>query len=99
MYSFLSFFCFFLGPENVNFTSISLGYWTISAMRTFMENFAKIRNLDPLLPDTWYNISSDEIRKDKVLFTYFLLIIIICNEKNRNSNKCKLSVIGFYYIY
>ena len=43
-----------------------------------MENFAKIRNMDPLLPSTWYNISSDAIRKDKVFISTLIYIIYEC---------------------
>ena len=57
---------------------MSLGYWTISTMRAFMESFAKIRNMDPLLPSTWYNISSDAIRKDKVFISTLTYIIYEC---------------------
>lgn len=30
-------------------------------MRSFFENVAKSRNLDPLIPETWYKISRQEV--------------------------------------
>jgi hypothetical protein len=41
-----------------------------------LENFAKSRNLDPLLADTWYGISADSIRQEKVLFFIFYFFML-----------------------
>ena len=30
-------------------------YWTPRNMRAYMESYARSRNLDPLLPETWYS--------------------------------------------
>jgi hypothetical protein len=43
------------------FKAQPLGYWTTNNMRLFLENFARDRNLDPLLPETWYEIPYKEI--------------------------------------
>jgi hypothetical protein len=32
----------------------------------FMKSFARSRNLDPLIPETWYTIPIDDIRQTKV---------------------------------
>lgn len=40
--------------------------WTESTMRLYLENVAKKKNLDPLLPETWYNISPASIHKTEV---------------------------------
>lgn len=47
------------------FSSRPIGHWTSKAMRTFLENFAKNRNLDPLDPHTWY-FACDAVCKTKV---------------------------------
>jgi hypothetical protein len=44
-----------------------------------MENFAKSRNLDPLLSDSWYSIPDETFYKDKVNspFSYFFSFKIL----------------------
>eukprot|EP00026_Physarum_polycephalum_P001538 Phypoly_transcript_01540.p1 GENE.Phypoly_transcript_01540~~Phypoly_transcript_01540.p1 ORF type:complete len:1069 (+),score=95.14 Phypoly_transcript_01540:45-3251(+) len=51
--------------RTAGFTSRPPGYWTPKNMRLFMESFAKSKNLDPLLPETWYKISPREFLKLK----------------------------------
>ena len=51
---------------SVNFNTRPVGHWTGKNMRLLMMNVAKSRNLDPLVPETWYSISSNEILKYKV---------------------------------
>eukprot|EP00026_Physarum_polycephalum_P001631 Phypoly_transcript_01633.p1 GENE.Phypoly_transcript_01633~~Phypoly_transcript_01633.p1 ORF type:complete len:1064 (+),score=132.57 Phypoly_transcript_01633:31-3192(+) len=48
-----------------DFSSHALGHWTAKRARLFLESYAKNRNLDPLIPDTWYNMSSSELRAVK----------------------------------
>jgi len=55
----------------VNFSTRPVGHWTGKNMRLMMMNVAKSRNLDPLIANTWYSISSDEILKYKV-FHFFI---------------------------
>ena len=45
------------------------GYWQrnkLKTMRAFLEDFARKKELDPLLPDTWYNIARKDIQSVKV---------------------------------
>eukprot|EP00026_Physarum_polycephalum_P000538 Phypoly_transcript_00539.p1 GENE.Phypoly_transcript_00539~~Phypoly_transcript_00539.p1 ORF type:complete len:959 (+),score=132.38 Phypoly_transcript_00539:57-2933(+) len=49
----------------VNFTSKPQGHWSPKNMRKFLENFAKAKNLDPLLPETWSKIQPREIHETK----------------------------------
>jgi hypothetical protein len=42
------------------------GFWTLRNMRLFMENFARLKNMDPLLSETWSLISEKEMRQSKV---------------------------------
>lgn len=46
-------------------------------MRIYFEKIAKDRNLDPLMAETWANITTDDIIKLKVLF-YFLNMFTFC---------------------
>ena len=48
------------------FTSKPIGHWTRQNMRAFMESFARKRDLDPLLADTWYKIPYRLVIKSKV---------------------------------
>eukprot|EP00026_Physarum_polycephalum_P000389 Phypoly_transcript_00389.p1 GENE.Phypoly_transcript_00389~~Phypoly_transcript_00389.p1 ORF type:complete len:1231 (+),score=194.32 Phypoly_transcript_00389:52-3744(+) len=51
-----------------NYTTEAHGHWTASKgknIRTFLENFAKKRNLDPLDPNTWYMLTRKDIEKAK----------------------------------
>lgn len=59
------------------FTSHPIGYWTTKNMRLFLERFAKHRNLDPLVADTWYQITRDDIKKTKVRNNNLLLIFLL----------------------
>lgn len=72
IHSFIFLFYYLIKGEGVG-TSKPLGHWTEKNMRLFFEHFAKSRNLDPLLPDTWYHISPEDITKEKV-FNYYWLI-------------------------
>eukprot|EP00026_Physarum_polycephalum_P001524 Phypoly_transcript_01526.p1 GENE.Phypoly_transcript_01526~~Phypoly_transcript_01526.p1 ORF type:complete len:780 (-),score=98.01 Phypoly_transcript_01526:986-3034(-) len=47
------------------FKSQPLGHWTKKTMRNFMEKFAKLWKMDPLVPDTWYRLQFRNIRKYK----------------------------------
>ena len=49
---------------------------TTYKMRSFMESFAKSRHMDPLTPDTWYNITTADLLPLKVLFSSFLLFLL-----------------------
>lgn len=51
-----------------NYTQQPMRYWTAKNMRSFLENFAKSKGWDPLLPQTWYATRIDMIRKQKVPF-------------------------------
>jgi hypothetical protein len=53
-----------------SFLKKPFGYWTIKKMRNFMENFARNKNLDPLISNTWYNISASDIKQLKVKFKF-----------------------------
>ena len=48
------------------FTSHPLYHWNMKNMRLFLESFAKNRNMDPLSPETWYNLTGSSIRELKV---------------------------------
>lgn len=48
-----------------NFTTKPPRFWNDKRMRNFLEKFAKMKNLDPLKPQTWYNISAREINRTK----------------------------------
>ena len=66
---FFFFFVFFLfGTEHVpvGFTSKPQGHWSPKNMRKFLEDFAKHKKLDPLVPETWSNIQSRDIHETKV---------------------------------
>lgn len=43
-------------------------------MRKFFEEFAMQRNMDPLVPETWYNISMKSIRETEVFKTQYASI-------------------------
>lgn len=62
--------------QTAGFTTKPIGYWNAKRknMRTFFEAFAKNRNLDPLLPNTWYSVSR-EFMEQKVLNSIELLKI------------------------
>jgi hypothetical protein len=63
-FSFLSFsFPFFSN----NLDCITEGYWNSEKnRRTFLDNFAAKRNLDPLNPETWYPIEKSHLLDEKV---------------------------------
>ena len=44
------------------FTTKPQGYWTSKNMRAYMENFAKRRHMDPLLPETWLHSFSEFVQ-------------------------------------
>lgn len=53
----------------IGYTENPGGYWLADKgknMRTFLEDFARSRNLDPLLAETWYNTPFKVIKKLKV---------------------------------
>lgn len=62
-----------LSHEVANYSEPS-GHWSDkgiseknkSNMRNFFENIARRRNLDPLLPDTWYSIPRKEVEQTRV---------------------------------
>eukprot|EP00026_Physarum_polycephalum_P000547 Phypoly_transcript_00548.p1 GENE.Phypoly_transcript_00548~~Phypoly_transcript_00548.p1 ORF type:complete len:911 (+),score=120.65 Phypoly_transcript_00548:114-2846(+) len=50
--------------DAVGYTSSPVGYWTErkgANIRKFFERVAKSKNLDPLMPDTWYLLSRKDI--------------------------------------
>lgn len=47
------------------FSSKPIGFWTNDNMRAFLEEFAKSKNLDPLLSETWYTITRQDIAVTK----------------------------------
>jgi signal peptidase I len=54
--------------DDANFSAKPTGYWTGKKgknMRLFLEKFARSRNMDPLLPDTWYSIPRRAIESTK----------------------------------
>jgi hypothetical protein len=61
------------------------GYWTSNAAentRRFFDEFAKARNLDPLIPDNWYNVTKKQIAQAGVSILCVLLLLVF-------SIKCK----------
>jgi hypothetical protein len=45
------------------------GYWTAEKgknMRLFLEEFARQRNFDPLVAESWYAISKEDLSQYKV---------------------------------
>jgi hypothetical protein len=85
----------------VKYTPQPPGHWNStkgSNMRFFFEDFAKKRNLDPLLPETWYNTSRQAINEipvcgareniEKFIFLNSLLLIIIINF--REAQRCSI---------
>ena len=57
---------YFKVESSRGFTAQPMGYWTAKNMRLFLERFAKDRHMDPLLAETWYNLSSSLIREEEV---------------------------------
>lgn len=75
----------FLGPtgKSLGFAPKPQGYWQTANrknIRLFLENFAKKRNMDPLIAENWYSISTSE----------FTLEVI---EKNINTSFFKKYII------
>jgi hypothetical protein len=80
------FFLFFPPPSSPFVIKLKLGptllYDTIKRMRLFLEKFAKKRNLDPLLPATWYKIPYKDLKHSRVMFfvffpsNYFILTVL-----------------------
>eukprot|EP00026_Physarum_polycephalum_P003804 Phypoly_transcript_03819.p1 GENE.Phypoly_transcript_03819~~Phypoly_transcript_03819.p1 ORF type:complete len:654 (+),score=64.41 Phypoly_transcript_03819:47-2008(+) len=54
-----------LSQIQVNFSSRPVGHWTGKNMRLMLMNVAKSKRMDPLIADTWYQISSNELLKYK----------------------------------
>eukprot|EP00026_Physarum_polycephalum_P001044 Phypoly_transcript_01045.p1 GENE.Phypoly_transcript_01045~~Phypoly_transcript_01045.p1 ORF type:complete len:1215 (-),score=190.78 Phypoly_transcript_01045:36-3680(-) len=55
-----------------NFTPKKKGYWLYDKgknMRSFLESLAKLRGLDPLVPDTWYNVPRQEFSEHREVRT------------------------------
>lgn len=51
-----------------SFSQFPMGYWSIHKgknARLFFEKLAKSKNMDPLVPDTWYTISKEDILSKK----------------------------------
>lgn len=55
-------------------TSQEPNQWTKKSMRSFMESFAKRRNLDPLSPSTWYNLYSPFMKTRVFINSSFYII-------------------------
>eukprot|EP00026_Physarum_polycephalum_P002957 Phypoly_transcript_02966.p1 GENE.Phypoly_transcript_02966~~Phypoly_transcript_02966.p1 ORF type:complete len:695 (+),score=87.59 Phypoly_transcript_02966:171-2087(+) len=64
------------GPNTLNFhshgimkfSSKPMYYWTsgnLANKKKFLENFARKRGLDPLLPQTWYSFSKTDFTKEE----------------------------------
>jgi hypothetical protein len=51
------------------FTAQPPRHWTARNMRLFMENFAKQRNMDPLVASTWYTIQRDIYQSKVTLYS------------------------------
>eukprot|EP00026_Physarum_polycephalum_P000948 Phypoly_transcript_00949.p1 GENE.Phypoly_transcript_00949~~Phypoly_transcript_00949.p1 ORF type:complete len:1118 (+),score=84.56 Phypoly_transcript_00949:49-3402(+) len=47
------------------FTSHPLYHWNLKNMRSLLESLAKNKSMDPLSPETWYNLNSSAIRELK----------------------------------
>jgi hypothetical protein len=56
--------------QTVSFTTKPRGYWAPDNMRAFLVHFAKSLKMDPLQPDTWYNIPFKQIYETKVPLSY-----------------------------
>ena len=55
------------------------GYWTSERrknLRKFFESFAKSYDLDPLLPETWYNIPLIKLKDVKVCYLFLCLLLL-----------------------
>ena len=74
------FYClliFFLGRSHaaLDFKQQKHSYWTANHSknaRSFFENFARRRNMDPLIPENWYSVSWKTIQNIKVeILIYF----------------------------
>lgn len=68
----------------INFIIIIAFYWDDKAKRRkWFDNFAKINNIDPLIPKNWYSITTSDISSVKVtllplsFFKFIILIIIM----------------------
>jgi hypothetical protein len=60
-----------VGNEGSNDVRKPFRFWTVEEgrnARNFLEEFARQRNLDPLLPETWYSTSLKDILSQKVYF-------------------------------
>jgi hypothetical protein len=91
------FFCFFYNKQYGEICLQLFFYFLILCCREFMENFAKERNMDPLLPETWYKFSYRDFRHVKV----FLIILkkIIITTKNWHLKKLIHFVPFFCFFY
>ncbi len=61
----------------VDITTRPNNRWTTKTMRSFLEAFAKSRNVDPLNPDTWYSFSLKSIYNNKVFFCCLRFIYLL----------------------
>ena len=59
------------------FTAQQIGHWTLKNMRLWLEAFAKSRKLDPLLPETWYDIPFEDVASSKVLVLSFSISLSV----------------------
>ena len=67
IYALYIFLIVFIDHSQVQgFTTQKAGHWTTHNMRYYLEQFALARGLSPLLPQTWYTLSADEIIQAKV---------------------------------
>ena len=48
------------------FTAQPIRHWTVAKMRKYMEKFARAKSMDPLLSETWYKTSYEELYNDPV---------------------------------
>jgi len=67
-------FFFFVDSSHARFKASAPGHWTLKNIRTFMEKFAKSRNMDPLRAKTWYS-SREAFCNSKVHFIIFYFIL------------------------
>ena len=74
------------------FTTKPQGFWTPQNMRAYMEQFAKHRHLDPLVPDTWLTSFTEFVQTPVTTHSSLVshLLCKICNSDDPRRNKKEL---------
>ena len=54
--------------------------WSLKKMRTYLATFAKNRNLDPLVPNTWRQITEADLSQDRVRPPSLLFVVCVVNS-------------------